>query len=527
MLVMDRRAVLKKRIDWKIAGVLLTGGLAGCGTPHISLPRRPVVLPRPTLNIISHGTADLNPLTTQPGTPGYLMDQLMFNSLVNVQPNGTLVSNLASSWSTTNQNRRIVLTLDPHAIWWDGRPVTASDVAWSYHFYTNPASRFPGASALDRIVQSVVALGPTKVVISLKVPDPGFLSEYASQGSGVFILPSFLLDRVPIDKVWTSRLLSNPVDFVGTGPFRPTAQTAAGITLSVVPRYFQGTAHISKVVLTSHPPARSTPETADLWLNANLGTKYYGEQQWRPDNRAWVLIPNFRVINPGLADTLMGAVYRGVDRTTLAHLAHGSPANGPVLPSNWSYYPGLQATPSSAATSGSLTPSGVTQKSWTITVDRGHPRLVAACRMISRETRLIGLHFACHVLPRASYRRTVGSGTFQWALADTRTSAQGWFYRSYHGGQHPPVGSNIGAYNNPLVNQALDSAAITVNPSAHLYDLYRVQTALQKSPPGVFLVWPQYAWSMTPNLVGIQDNPYVRFYQPQTWQISRSKVRKK
>lgn len=515
MLAMNRYGFLHKIKAWQVGSTILIVALSGCGAPRITLPPRPNVLPRTTLDIISHGTLVPNPLTTPRSTPGYSLNELVWNALVNVKPNGALTPNLARRWTTSEGNRRVVVTLDPRAKWWDGRPVTASDVVWSYRLYSNAASGFPRVSPLTRILKSVVALSPTRVAFTLKASDPGFLSEYASQGSGVFILPSFLLQKLAPAKVRSSRILSDPLDFVGTGPFRPVTKTGSRLTLKAVPRYFAGIVHIPYVVWSSRPPVHSTRWTAELWLYKPSGAHPKLQQKWHADNRAWVLLPNFRVVNHGAAEATIAGIYRGGARKALAQLGHGSSANGPILPSNWSYFPGLTSPPSLSIPS----TSGLTGRTWTITVDRAHRRLAKACPSLAQETETLGVHFSCRVLPTSSYRQAVLGGHFQWVLADTRTPASGWFFPSYGAGLYSSFKTNVGAYNDAAVNAALNSAATTVNPSAHLYDLYQAQTALQKNPPGVFLVWPQYPTWTTPNLVGMSENPYMRFYEPQAWKI--------
>lgn len=517
MLVMEKTGFVKRHRAWKFGAVILAAALSGCGAPHLSLPRHPVILPRPTLTIISPSgsPAGFNPVTTRRQMPGHLLDQLMWNALVTVAPNGALAPDLASKWVLSHQNRRVVITLDPRAKWWNGRPVTAYDVMWSYRFYLRQSSGFPRAKLLAHVLKSVKAINATQVSFSLREPDPGFLGTFASQANGPYILPSFLLHGLAVSKVASSRILANPVDFVGTGPFRPVAAGGFQVTLKAVPRYFEGAPHIADIVWASLPPAHFSPQMAALWLSSPPKPVSGLVQEWRPDNRVWTLLPNFNRISHKVASALISALYRSLDRKRLALVAHGVPANGPVLPSNWAYYPGLKP----ATSNGSTTVPGLGGKSWVISVNQSHPRLVAACQLITQETGAVGLHFSCHGLSSSAYRHTVTTGQFQWALDDTDASPLGWFYSRSRGGMIPPWGTNIGAYNDSAVNRALDRAATATSISQHLAGLYQAETELQQNPPGVFLVWPETPWWHTANVVGIEPNPYVKFYQAQTWQI--------
>ncbi len=64
---------------------------------------------------------------------------LMYESLLGMDPeSGDYAPGLASAWEVSEDGREFTFTIDPDAKWSDGRPVTASDVVWSYKAIMNP-----------------------------------------------------------------------------------------------------------------------------------------------------------------------------------------------------------------------------------------------------------------------------------------------------------------------------------------------------------------------------------------------------
>ncbi len=499
--------------------------LAGCGAPHITLPRQGNILPRPTLNIVAQGSSTLNPVVSYDNSPAAAIDQLIWNGLVNIAPNGTVIPDLAMHWTISNRYQEFVMALDPRAKWWNGRPITAHDVVWTYQFYQKRYSGFRGYHALDRLIQSVSAVSPTKVAFRLNHPDPGFLADWASQGSGVFILPAFALDYLPISQVVKAKALSDPLDFIGTGAFRPISMAPNYLALRAVPRYFEGTPKLSYIYWRTSPPRRVTKLSAVLWLTPPTSKIPSLRPLWSEDGHYWILLAN---MHDGLLrnNQALRGLYQGLDRSTIARLGNGQIANGPLPPSNWFANPLLEPpafNPQAAIT----TTAPFRHLVMPILVDSGHPREVLACRSIARQGQSLGVAFSCNPQPEQIYYSNLKHSRFVWALVNRAASPVGWVFSQYYSGLTPPSGQNLGNYSNPNTNRALLSTVDTTENTQHMIALYRLQDALVKYPPGIFLAWPDKAVWVSSNFTGYQSNPYVAFYQPQSWYLMVPKTAKK
>jgi peptide/nickel transport system substrate-binding protein len=147
---------------------------------------------------------NLNPLVAQTTTAN-LVAPFAYDTLINLDQDGTVISQLASSWDATPTS--VTFTLQHGVTCSDGAPLTASDVAETFAYIKDPknhstmiGSRLPSA---DFSVTSDDAAG----TVTVSVPDPyGFLL----QGAGLvpIVCPKGLAD---------DSSLAHDTD--GTGPF--------------------------------------------------------------------------------------------------------------------------------------------------------------------------------------------------------------------------------------------------------------------------------------------------------------------
>lgn len=130
--------------------------------------------------------------------------------LVLIQPNGTVVPNLAKSFDQPDP-ATYVFTLQPGARFWDGSPVTPEDVAYSFEINTEKGTESLLASSWQS-AKSVSPQGQDKVVVELSQPDAQFI--YTLGISGIV---SKAYREANLDSIGTPKTLN-----MGSGPFRFT-----------------------------------------------------------------------------------------------------------------------------------------------------------------------------------------------------------------------------------------------------------------------------------------------------------------
>ena len=120
---------------------------------------------------------------------------------------------LARSWQWAADSMSIAFALDPRARWHDGRPVTASDVRFSFNMYKNPKA---GAVQLSLLgdVDSVSVRDSLTAVAWFKRRSP---EQFYSFTYNVFPVPEHLHKDVAPEALVTSPAVARPV---GNGRFR-------------------------------------------------------------------------------------------------------------------------------------------------------------------------------------------------------------------------------------------------------------------------------------------------------------------
>ncbi|PJN21417.1 ABC transporter substrate-binding protein [Kitasatospora sp. CB02891] len=116
--------------------------LAGCGGPARSSTSTPAVNGGTVRIAVSSETPSFNPYTAF----GAASARYAYDSLVNVSPDGALVSGLASSWQATTTTA--TFTLRPGISCSDGTPLTAGAVARALTYAGDPANQLAGARSV-------------------------------------------------------------------------------------------------------------------------------------------------------------------------------------------------------------------------------------------------------------------------------------------------------------------------------------------------------------------------------------------
>ncbi len=137
----------------------------------------------------------------------------IYNNLVIFDQNApknsldTIVPDLATSWETKDDGRKLVFKMRDGVKWHDGKPFSAADVACTFDLILTPDKlRRNPRSAWYTNVEKVTADSPSEVTFHLKQPQPSLLALLASGYTPIYPchVPAADMRRKP----------------VGTGPFK-------------------------------------------------------------------------------------------------------------------------------------------------------------------------------------------------------------------------------------------------------------------------------------------------------------------
>lgn len=218
---------------------------------------------------------------------GYQLVTLIYDTLLWRDPTGTPRPWLADSVDVSDDGLSLTLRLAPGARWHDGTPVTAADVAFTFHHVADhPHPRF--TRQLDP-VESVKALDDHTARIMLARPAPGFADQPLAD---LPILPAHLWQDLPDGVVAPEGLA------VGSGPYRLVEhRPGEGYVLEASAGYFRGPPAVARLEVPILNQAEATlsaledrevdmlavslPELAaervdDLAIRVMEGTAYLG-----------------------------------------------------------------------------------------------------------------------------------------------------------------------------------------------------------------------------------------------------------
>jgi peptide/nickel transport system substrate-binding protein len=252
------------------------------------------------------------------GTQGGAIMHAVFDKLAEIGPELSTLGDqdfrprLASSWAWAPDSLSIAFTLDSAARWHDGRPVRAADVRYTFRAYADPAVGSTSRSLLGNIDSVSVRDEQTAVFwFKRRTPQQFFDATYT-----MYILPSHLLDSIPMASVGTSPFARMPV---GTGRFRFARwEPAQRIEVVTDTLNFRGRAMLDRVIWSIAPD-----------FGAATVKLFAGEADFielvRPDDMAQVArTPSLRLVeNRALTYGFLGFNLRAATGGAQAHPVFG------------------------------------------------------------------------------------------------------------------------------------------------------------------------------------------------------------
>src|SRR5437879_364885 len=148
---------------------------------------------------------------------------------------------LAERWEWAD-SVTLVFHLDPRARWQDGRAVTATDVAFSFDAYNDPAVNSPFRAGV-RAISAVTARDSLTAVFRFRKRYPEMFFDAVFH---LRVLPAHLLRPIPRDQ-WSSAAFGRKP--VGDGPYRFVSWKAGEqLELAADSTFFLGRPHLRRVI---------------------------------------------------------------------------------------------------------------------------------------------------------------------------------------------------------------------------------------------------------------------------------------
>jgi len=528
------------RTDSAVVGTLVVlfaviAGLVGIPAvippaPSISASAGPdPIVSRPYREGVVGHPVSISPLTARTQADRDLV-ALIFSGLVKNGPAGTLLPDLAESWTSDPSGATWTFELRADARWHDGEPVTADDVAFTIRTLQDPGYSGPGAGSWnDATVRSA---GSLTVVITLTNPLGGFL-----QAATQPIAPAHLLANVPVAALADDPFGQRPV---GSGPFalvRLDGETAelvpAGIVTSSGTPEVEASQPIGDSLATPAPTARPTTvtpylagiqfryfddaaalaaayRTGDLDAASGLPPDLAGELAATPGSRMlrypgstltavlFNLRPDRHVFtSPAIRTAFLAAIARPalIDK---AFASVAGAASGPIPPTSPLFDP--EAAPpvgySPAGAQKAFKAAGWKKldNAWRRSTDRkpltfdllspdaeSNPGLYAAAAAVVADWKFIGIQVTHVPLPPGEFvTGRLATADFTVAVADVTIGLDPDLYPLLASSQTLTGGSNVVGLQDPVLDKLLVAARKPSSAADQLAAYARLQVQLAK-----------------------------------------------
>ena len=419
--------------------------------------------------------------------------QLVFNRLVRKDRNARIVPDLAVRWERPDPTT-YVFHLRKDALFHDGGPLTAADVAYTFRSILDPKSASPKRGRY-KMIREIETPDPFTVVFRLAKPFSPFLSEMTAH-----IVP------VRAERAG-SGFGRNPV---GTGPFRfvrfVTDQEAV---LEANPRYHEGRPQVAGVRY------KVLPDGVVRIFELQKGTVDLAVNTVSPDSLARLeKTPGLKVMRaPGTNFSYLGfdledpvlsnpkvrrAIAHAIDREPIIrYLLRGlaRPAEGLLPENHWAYREDLKPVPHDPDLARRLL-----DEAGFPNPDGGRPRFRLSFKTSQNETRIeiaevlqeqlrrVGIALDIRSYEWGAFFSDIRKGAFQlYTLTWVGVTDPDIYHYIFHSGNVPPHGANRGRYRNADVDRLLERGRTAYAPKTRREAYGRVQEILGRDLPYVNL----------------------------------------
>lgn len=185
----------------------------------------------------------VNPLFASLNDVDKDITRLVYSSLLKVDENGNLLTDLAESFSLSEDKKTYTFVLKKNVVWHDGEAFTSKDVIFTFDLIQNRTVNSPLAVSFQAI--KVVAVDEYTVQFTLPevyTPFPSSLT--------LGILPEHVWGDIPVEQIRLARTNLRPI---GTGPFKFSRLVSdktgyiSEYSLERFDRYYQRPAYLNHI----------------------------------------------------------------------------------------------------------------------------------------------------------------------------------------------------------------------------------------------------------------------------------------
>lgn len=492
----------------------------------------------------------VNPILSSSNAADEDIASVIYAGLTGYDSDGRVVNRLAEKIDVSEDKMTYVVTVREGAIWHDGEPVTAEDVAFTVRTITDPAYRSPLRQKWQGV--DVEVRDNRTVAFILKKAYFGF-PEHLSVG----ILPKHIWETVAPDRFALADANLMPI---GAGPYRffDFQKDPEGNILSYELRSFQeyvgGRPFIGKLAFSFYPDEETmiaAYERKEIMgmspLSSEQGKTFFGKKGTAVLGfhlpRVFSVFFNPMKSVPLAYAEVRQALSMSVDRDMLVRDAlsgRGIPASLPFL-SFMDGNPSLPSVPYDVEAAKRL----LEEKGWkeggdgirTKGDDRlsfdlqvpDWPELRLTADLLSKQWRQIGVDVSVGVTPLSDLNRDIiRPREYEALLYGEEMSVSPDFYSFWHSSEKNDPGLNLAMFDDADADDVLLKLREESDTSKRDESLGIFLSLLAQKTPAVFLYSPDVFYVVSDELKGWDirsaNNASSRFSSVDTWFLETKRV---
>lgn len=498
------------------------------------------------------GTPQLiNPLYASASDVDSDLTALIYSGLMRYDSEEGLVSDLAESYSISEDGLVYEFVLRDDALWQDGTKVHIRDVIFTYSAIKNPEYRSP----LEVVFQNVDIAQVNDRTISFTLAEPyaPFLSLMTTG-----ILPSHVWQQIIPANAAVASFNRQPI---GSGPYqldklaRDSRGNIRSYTLEVNPKYYGEKPYISTLIFKFYPELTSALEAL---RNKNIeGLAYIPRERADEFSR----IPGTTIVYPSLQQytalfinetndgvlsdfDLRRAVDLAIDKDKIAEEINVKPINSFILPNMPGFSEELDAQSelNTEEARNILEEAGWTYKEgatfrtndeeevlrMTLTyLDSDEYSIVTS--LIKEMLSEIGFEVTLNPVDSVTFQSSIlTQKDYQVLLAGELYGTDPDPYAFWHSSQTGSEGLNLSLYKNGDADKAIISIREAQDEETKVQGFTDLRTAIMEGKPAIFLYQPSYAYATSARLKGQAFGsivePLHRFSNINDWYIKTRRV---
>jgi peptide/nickel transport system substrate-binding protein len=476
-----------------------------------------------TLILVGHQEiASLSPDDSGP-TVHYVIVANIHSSLLVVDENYTVQTDLAESFAPSPDGLKYTFKLRRGVKWHDGAPFTSKDVKYTYEFFANPQNAAI-LGPLFRDVASVDTPDDFTAVVNMKTPNAAFLVNAAT----VLIVPQHYHSRIG-EKEYKKAP-------IGTGPFklkewRPTEYTI----IEANPDYYKGRPNLDAIRENVVPEASVRAIALDtgeadssVWpLSPEDNLRLMADRRFQHFRAPGTAVNHFPINNQKFGDKrVRQAMLHAINRDSLVKdllrgLAIKATAN--LSPAVQAFYnPDVTQYPYDPERAKALLteagwipgPDGVRVKdgqrlSLVCNVIIGDALRRSEAELVQRDFKQVGIDMRLQDLEVAAVLANARKGEYDLALFNwTYGTAEPDASTTLRGGAQ----NNFSKFENARVDQLLDEGLREVDPAKRKSIYGEIQKIVAEEVPFLFIMFWETVLLFNNRVKGLPKaatNPYA------------------